>query len=158
MLYICEHETSPSKIPRCSGRIQKVHPQRQRRQPFHRVIIGSAFNNIVTAFTKGIVVPVLAIFGGSNLGTSNWKFQIWKKMTKVTEKVNGTEVTTEKRVPVLLDVGAIVGSVIGFLITTAIVFFIIIKPTNKLLDLVINKETPQPPCPPMSPFLPRSPT
>ncbi|MEN3942444.1 MscL family protein [Prosthecobacter sp. SYSU 5D2] len=112
------------------------------------VIIGSAFNNIVTAFTKGIVEPILAIFGGSNLGTSNWKFQIWEKMTKVTEKVNGTEVTTEKMVPVLLDVGAIVGAVIGFLITAAIVFFIIVKPTNKLLDLVITKDTPPAAMPP----------
>ena len=112
------------------------------------VIIGSAFNNIVTAFTKGIVEPILAIFGGSNLGTSNWKFKIWEKMTSVTETVNGTAVTTEKMVPVLLDVGAIVGAVIGFLITAAIVFFIIIKPTNKLLDLVIQKETPPAAMPP----------
>ncbi|TDU66143.1 large conductance mechanosensitive channel [Prosthecobacter fusiformis] len=112
------------------------------------VIIGSAFNNIVTAFTKGIVEPILAIFGGNDLGTSNWKFKIWEKMATVTEKVNGVEVKTEKMIPVLLDVGAIIGSVIGFLITAAIVFFIIVKPTNKLLDLVVKKDTPPAALPP----------
>ena len=65
------------------------------------VIIGSAFNNIVTAFTKGIVEPILSIFGGSDLGASNLKFKIWEKMALVTEKVNGVEVKTEKLVPVL---------------------------------------------------------
>lgn len=112
------------------------------------VIIGSAFNNIVTAFTKGFVEPILAIFGGSDLGTSNLKLKIWERMTTVTEKVNGVEVKTEKLMPVLLDVGAIIGSVVGFVITAGIVFFIIVKPTNKLLDLVLKKDAPPAALPP----------
>lgn len=112
------------------------------------VIIGSAFNNIVTAFTKGIVEPILAVFGGNDLGTSNLKFKIWERMTTVTEKVNGAEVKTEKLMPVLLDVGSIIGAVVGFLITAAIVFFIIVKPTNKLLDLMLKKEQPPTQLPP----------
>lgn len=112
------------------------------------VIIGSAFNNIVVAFSKGFVEPVLAIFGGNDLGASNLKFKIWERMTSVTEKVNGVEVKTEKLVPVLLDVGTIIGSVIGFLITATIVFFIIVKPTNKLLDLMVKKDQPPAAMPP----------
>lgn len=112
------------------------------------VIIGSAFNNIVTAFTKGIVEPILAIFGGNDLGTSHLRFKIWERMTTITEKVNGTEVKTEKLVPVLLDVGSIVGATVGFLITAMIVFFLIVKPTNKLLDLMLKKEQPPAAMPP----------
>lgn len=112
------------------------------------VIIGSAFNNIVTAFTKGVVEPILAIIGGSDLGASHLKFPIWERLTTVTEKVNGVEVKTEKLVPVLLDVGSVVGAVVGFLITATIVFFIIVKPTNKLLDLMLKKEQPPAAMPP----------
>lgn len=112
------------------------------------VIIGSAFNNIVTAFTKGVVEPILAIIGGSDLGASHLKFKIWERMTTVTEKVNGVEVKTEKLMPVLLDVGSVVGAVVGFLITATIVFFIIVKPTNKLLDLMLKKEQPPAAMPP----------
>ncbi|GAA5142226.1 large-conductance mechanosensitive channel protein MscL [Prosthecobacter algae] len=112
------------------------------------VIIGSAFNNIVTAFTKGVVEPILAIIGGSDLGTSHLKFRIWERMTTVTEKVNGVEVKTEKLMPVLLDVGSVMGAVVGFLITATIVFFIIVKPTNKLLDLMLKKEQPPAAMPP----------
>ncbi len=112
------------------------------------VIIGSAFNNIVVAFTKGFVEPILAIFGGSDLGASHLKFKIWERTTTVLEKVNGVEVKTEKLVPVLMDVGSIISSVIGFLITAAIVFFIIVKPTNKLLDLMVKKDQPPAAMPP----------
>jgi large conductance mechanosensitive channel len=102
------------------------------------VIIGAAFTNIVTAFTKGFVEPILAIFGGS--GTPDLKVKIWEKMMAVTEKVNGVDVKTEKLTPIFLDIGAMIGAMIGFVITAAVVFFLIIKPMNKLMDLVIKKE------------------
>jgi large conductance mechanosensitive channel len=102
------------------------------------VIIGAAFTNIVTAFTKGIIEPILSIFGGS--GTPDLKIRIWEKMMTVTEKVNGVDVKTEKLTPIFLDVGLMIGAIIGFLITAAVVFFLIIKPMNKLMDLVIKKE------------------
>ena len=103
------------------------------------VIIGAAFTNIVTAFTKGFVEPILAIFGGGST-SPDWKVKIWSKMMAVTEKVNGTEVKTEKLVPIFLDLGAMVGAVVGFLITAAVVFFVIIKPMNKLMEMVVRKD------------------
>ncbi len=112
------------------------------------VIIGSAFNNIVTAFTKGIVEPILSIFGGSDLAAANWKLKIWERTTTVSEKINGVEVKTEKLAPVLMDLGGIVGAMVGFIITSTIVFFIIVKPTNKLLDLMLKKEQPPASMPP----------
>ena len=103
------------------------------------VIIGAAFTNIVTAFTKGIVEPFLAILGGGST-TPDLKIRIWQKMMTVTEKVNGVDVKTEKLMPIFLDVGAMIGAVIGFLITAAVVFFLIIKPMNKLMELVTPKD------------------
>lgn len=116
------------------------------------VIIGAAFTNIVTAFTKGFIEPILAIFGRGST-TPDWKLKIWEKMMTVTEKVNGAEVKTEKLTPIFLDLGALVGAFIGFLITAAVVFFLIIKPMNKLMGLVVKKdgtpaEAPPAPLPP----------
>lgn len=112
------------------------------------VIIGAAFGNIVTAFTKGIVEPILAIFGGG--GTPDLKFTIWEKMAKVVAKVDGKEVTTEKMVPVQLDIGALFGATVGFLITAAVIFFVIIKPMNKLMSLM-KKEEEAPAAEPVTP-------
>ena len=109
------------------------------------VIIGAAFTNIVTAFTKGFIEPILAIFGSGST-TPDWKLKIWEKMMTVTEKVNGVDVKTEKLMPIFLDIGALIGALIGFLITAAVVFFLIIKPMNKLMELVIQKDNcPVPP-------------
>lgn len=114
------------------------------------VIIGAAFGNIVTAFTKGIVEPILAIFGGG--ANPQWKITIWEKMAKVTEKVNGVDTTTEKLVPVQMDLGSLFGAVLGFVITAAVVFFVIIKPMNKLMGLMKPKEgEPAPAAPPVLP-------
>jgi large conductance mechanosensitive channel len=110
------------------------------------VIIGAAFTNIVTAFTKGFVEPILAIFGSGST-TPDFKIKIWEKMMKVTETVNGAEVKTEKLTPIFLDIGGLIGAILGFLITAAVVFFVIIKPMNKLMELV----TPKPGAPPEAP-------
>jgi large conductance mechanosensitive channel len=46
-----------------------------------------------------------------------------------------------------LDIGMIIGAAIGFLITAAVVFFIIVKPANKLISLTQKKEAAAPPPP-----------
>lgn len=103
------------------------------------VIIGAAFGNIVTAFTKGIVEPILAIFGGG--ANPQWKIPIWEKTNTI---VRDGE-TVKQTVPVLMDLGAVVGATIGFLITAAVVFFVIIKPMNKLMTLMKQPDAPLPP-------------
>jgi large conductance mechanosensitive channel len=49
-----------------------------------------------------------------------------------------------------LDLGLIVGAVISFLITAAVVFFVIVKPMNKLMEMAnLKEEAPaDPPTPP----------
>ena len=86
------------------------------------VIIGAAFGGIVTAFTKGIVEPIIKLASG---GTD----------PNVTLKLG------------IFDIGLIINAIIGFLITAAVIFFVIVKPMNKLIALTAKKEEAAPPPP-----------
>jgi large conductance mechanosensitive channel len=81
------------------------------------VIIGAAFTGIVNAFTKGIIEPALALAGGG-------------PNPKLTIPLPKGE----------LDVGLIIGAVISFLITAAVVFFVIVKPVNRMLALMKSRD------------------
>lgn len=85
------------------------------------VIIGAAFTGIVTAFTAGIVTPILNLIGGgANVGLKLWIF----------------------------DLGLIISAAINFLITAAVIFFVIIKPANVMLAKMRAKEEASPPAGP----------
>jgi large conductance mechanosensitive channel len=90
------------------------------------VIIGAAFATIVAAFTKGIVEPILKLVGGDRA------------------VVLGFELSDG----VYIDLGLIISAVINFLITAAVVFFVIIKPVNRLSDMLKREEALAPPPPP----------
>lgn len=109
------------------------------------VIIGAAFGSIVTAFTKGIVEPLIGMFGGG--ANPDLKIKLGEKTIKVMEKsVAGVETEVTKVVPFLqLDIGAVIGAIIGFLITAAVIFFVIIKPANKLMSMMKKEEAAAPP-------------
>jgi large conductance mechanosensitive channel len=110
------------------------------------VIIGAAFGGIVNAFTKGIVEPILALAGkGPN---PDLKIGIMKKMVDVVTKgADGKEVTTQVEKLIQLDVGIIIGALVSFLITAAVVFFVIVKPANKLIAIMNKEEAAAPPPP-----------
>ncbi|MFZ9610216.1 MAG: large conductance mechanosensitive channel protein MscL [Methylococcales bacterium] len=98
------------------------------------VIIGAAFTGIVTSFTKGIIEPILALLGGGP--QPKLTIPIMNKLVEVTEKnANGQDVIHTVNKLIELDIGGIVGAVISFLITASIVFFIIIRPMNKLVEI-----------------------
>ena len=80
------------------------------------VVIGSAFTAIVTAFTKYIINPLIACFGGAN--TDGWGFRL----------IRGNEKT-------FLDFGSVLTAVINFLIIAAVVYFILVAPMNKLEEI-----------------------
>ena len=85
------------------------------------VIIGAAFDGIVTGFTKGIVEPLLNLLGG------------------------------KPDVPLMVgpfNLGLVISAIISFLITAAVVFFVIVKPANKLMSMMKKKEAAAPPPPP----------
>ena len=85
------------------------------------VIIGAAFTGIVNAFTAGIVTPILNLMGGG------------------------------PNVPLTLgifNIGVILSAVINFLITAAVIFFVIIKPANVLMARMKARGEPPSPAPP----------
>jgi large conductance mechanosensitive channel len=75
------------------------------------VAIGAAFATVVTAFTTGIVSPILAVPGDSaNLADS-------------TVTIGGA----------ILGYGLVIDAVIRFLITAAVLFVFVVVPVNKLM-------------------------
>ena len=110
------------------------------------VIIGAAFTGIVSAFTKGIVEPILALFGSGP--SPDLKIPITKKLVDVVSKNDaGEDVTTQVMKMIELDLGLIIGAAISFLITAAVVFFVIVKPMNKLISLTEKKAEAEPAAP-----------
>lgn len=72
------------------------------------VLIGSAFGEVVKAFTTGIIKPILNAVGGN----SNISLHLW-----------------------IFDVGSVMNAVISLIITGAVLFFIFIKPMNHIKAL-----------------------
>ncbi len=111
------------------------------------VIIGAAFGGIVGSFTKGIVEPLLALAGGGP--KPQLTIPLMHKMVEVVSKnEKGEEVKNMVDKLVELDVGLIIGAIISFLITAAVVFFVIVKPMNKVLAVMNKEEAAAPPPPP----------
>jgi len=88
------------------------------------VIIGASFGKIVTAFTDGVVAPILSLVGGD----PKVPLKVW-----------------------IFDLGMIISAVIGFLITAAVIFFVIIKPANALMTRMKKMEAAAPPAAPPAP-------
>ncbi len=91
------------------------------------VIIGAAFGTIVAAFTKGIIEPILKAIGGTPNVTLGFKIS-----TLVNDK--------GEKLPNMIDIGMIINAIIGFLITAAVIFFVIVKPTNALMSRMKKDE------------------
>jgi large conductance mechanosensitive channel len=107
------------------------------------VIMGAAFTSVVTAFTKGIVEPILALAGGGP--SPKLTVPIMNRMVEVSEKLPSGEIKTQMVNKLIeLDLGIILGAGFSFLITSVVVFFVIIKPMNKLLDLSQRKGKAEP--------------
>lgn len=77
------------------------------------VVIGTAFTALVSGFTKFIINPVIAAFGGHNVEGLAFYLRPANKAT-------------------LVDIGSLITAFITFLITAAVVYFIFVVPMNKL--------------------------
>jgi large conductance mechanosensitive channel len=115
------------------------------------VIIGAAFTGIVTAFTKGVVEPILALFGSGP--SPRLTIPLRESSMEVAKLGADGKPLMEDGKPVMdtvkklieLDLGGIIGAVISFLITAAVVFFVIVKPMNKLMSMMKKEEAAAPP-------------
>lgn len=83
------------------------------------VLIGAAFGGVVTAVTEGVIKPLLQLAGQGS--------------TDMTLKVG------------IFDLGMVINAIVSLLITGAILFFIFVKPMNKLKELSKRPDSAVPP-------------
>ncbi len=77
------------------------------------VVLGAAFVAIVTAFTATIITPLISVVGGSNPTGLSFKIISSNEETRV-------------------NIGALIGAIINFVIIAAVVYFAIVLPMNVL--------------------------
>ena len=92
------------------------------------VVIGAAFATMVTAFTDAFLKPLLAATGAKDgrIGMS--------------VPLPGPENNA-------LDFGLFISAIIGFLMTAAVVYFLVVLPMNKLAERRKKGEEPEPEAP-----------
>ncbi|WP_243790023.1 large conductance mechanosensitive channel protein MscL [Saccharopolyspora gloriosae] len=79
------------------------------------VVVGSAFTALVTAVTTSVIKPVIAATGGSNV--TGLSFQIRA----------GNDAS-------IIDFAVVINSIITFLITAAVVYFLFVMPMQKIQE------------------------
>jgi large conductance mechanosensitive channel len=84
------------------------------------VIIGAAFTAIVNSLVEDIITPIFGIFGGLP------DFSAW------TISINNSR----------FGIGTFINAVLSFLITAAALYWLIILPVNRLMDLRKVEEDP----------------
>jgi large conductance mechanosensitive channel len=90
------------------------------------VVIGAAFNGLVTQFTASFLKPLIQLIGGGN-----------GKTLGAAPKIHG----------VAFDIGSFINAVISFAITAAVLYFLVVLPLNKLAERRRRGEEPPPSAP-----------
>ncbi|WP_432836423.1 large conductance mechanosensitive channel protein MscL [Dactylosporangium sp. CA-092794] len=89
------------------------------------VVIGAAFNGVVTAFTEGFLQPLIKLTGGIGI-----------------EGAQGLKVGKQ-----VLDWPTFINAVITFVLTAATVYFLVVLPMNKLAERRKRGLEPEPEAP-----------
>lgn len=105
-------------------------------------VMGAAFGKVVTAFTQGLVAPLIGLLtGGVNFNNKKWILQ-----HAVAEVKDPSGAVTTAAVPeVALEWGAFLTAIIDFLIVAFVMFWII-----KAINSLKKKEAAAPPPGPSS--------
>lgn len=85
------------------------------------VVIGAAFTNIVNSVVKGIINPIVGAFGTKNL-------ESYKSCLKPPCKVVNGEMQG-----IQLEWGLVLSAILSFIITAAVVYFLMVLPMAKVL-------------------------
>jgi large conductance mechanosensitive channel len=80
------------------------------------VVIGTAFTAIVTAFTTGIIKPLINAIGGSN-AAQGLGFHVLPSNPST-----------------FIDLGSVINAAINFVIIAAVVYFLIVLPVQKIQE------------------------
>ena len=88
------------------------------------VAIGAAFTAVVTAFTDGVINPLLAVLGGADVPGLGFFLR------------QGNEAT-------FVDFGAVISAIVNFVIVAAAIYFLIVVPVNRLLAMRRRGQEPE---------------
>ena len=86
------------------------------------IVIGAAFTSVVTALVEQVITPLIGIFGGAP-DVSTWGFEVAGQTIRY---------------------GAVINAAITFLITAAVVYFLVVLPINRLMDRYKPEPKPAP--------------
>ncbi|MER5181851.1 large conductance mechanosensitive channel protein MscL [Streptomyces sp. NPDC002896] len=95
------------------------------------VVIGAAFTNIVNSLVKGIINPVVGAFGTKDLD----KYVSCLKAPCDFDEKTGTVVSG---IPLMW--GSVLSATLSFLITAAVVYFLMVLPMAKYLARVAERK------------------
>jgi large conductance mechanosensitive channel len=87
------------------------------------VVIGVAFGAVVTGLVKDLITPLISAIGGQ------------PDFSGLSFTINNSEFLY----------GDFINAVISFLIISAVIFFFVVKPINKLQELAAKSKTPEDP-------------
>ena len=86
------------------------------------VLIGAAFNSVVSSLVKDMITPLITAISGKGTNFSNLSF-----------KLHGST----------LQYGNFLNSLVSFVIVACVVFFFVVQPINKLVSLSARNKTPE---------------
>jgi len=90
------------------------------------IVIGAAFTTVVTAFTESFIKPLIQLIGGgTGVGAGKW----------------------EARKGIYFDYATFLNAIITFLITAAVLYFLVVMPLNWLAERRRCGEEPPPKTP-----------
>lgn len=89
------------------------------------VVIGAAFTAMVTAISSGVLTPLVARVAGAD-------------SADIVISIGGGQV---------IDLGIVINALIAFLITSTVLYFVVIVPVNRVRSLIRTESTENPPEP-----------
>ena len=89
-------------------------------------VMGAAFAALVVSFTSNLVSPLLGLFGSQNL--SDYGSCLKGPCESVTDPATGVTTVTG----VFLGWGAFLTAALGFVLTALVIYFIVVKPYERL--------------------------
>jgi large conductance mechanosensitive channel len=99
------------------------------------VVIGAAFTGVVTSVVQGLINPIMTAVGGAPNLAGTWVVPL------------RTVVEDGRTVEVGIQFGTVVSAVLNFVLTAAVVYFLILTPVNRLLALRKRGEVAAPKAP-----------
>ncbi|MGV1006028.1 MAG: large conductance mechanosensitive channel protein MscL [Candidatus Nanopelagicales bacterium] len=88
------------------------------------VVVGAAFSAVVKSLTDSLIRPVLTVFGGVDAAGL------------------GFQITDNKET--FVDIGAVITAIIQFLITAAVVYFLVVVPLKKSQEMAKRRAKEKP--------------